>query len=383
MIRGLLIFLVFISSSFAEFEENPLQENTIINSDILHSFYEQLNELQINKEEKVSIVHIGDSHIQADFFPGRVRKSFQKRFGNAGRGFVFPYQIAKSGGALDVRFKHQGIWQHCNIMRNAEMCNIGAAGFTVTASPSSLLVLDAVTKAETDAAFNKITFLDSYGSFLPTSTFGHFQPSKINNRTVIKFDEYQDSLEFKPLFEGNVMPELQGMVLENSRPGVLYHAMGVNGSSTVQYLKSSGFEKQINELNASLIIISFGTNDAYVPSGNFSAQRIKERYRTLIARIRSENPTTPILITTPPDHYYLRKYSNKNVPKLVDALYELADEEGVALWDFYNIMGGANSIVTWRKNGNARGDLIHLTQEGYFRQGDLLFNALMSHYIAR
>jgi len=193
-------------------------------------------------------------------------------------------------------------------MRNADICNIGVAGFTVTASPSSSFVLDAITKAETDAAFNKITFLDNYGSFLPTSARGNFHPQKVNNRTVIHFDEYQDSLEFRPLYDQNTMPELQGMVLENNRPGVLYHAMGVNGSSMTQYLKSSGFEKQISELNASLVVVSFGTIDAYVR---------------------------------------------------------------------------ANSIINWKNEGNARGDLIHFTQDGYYKQGDLLYDALMSHYMAR
>ncbi|PCJ63166.1 MAG: hypothetical protein COA58_16365 [Bacteroidetes bacterium] len=381
--RNLLIAITLIVSSFSESMVEKASSNWIVNPGALTTFFDQLQHLQSEKEGIVSIVHIGDSHVQADFFSGTVRKNLQNRFGNAGRGFVFPYKIAMSGGALDVRFRYSGNWQYCNIMRNADVCNLGAAGFTLTSSPNSTFVLDVISKAETDAAFNKITLLDYYGSFLPSQVIGDFEPQRVNDRTVIYFDEFQDSLEFKPLYEGNMRPELQGLVLENGLPGVLYHAMGVNGSSTTQYLKSNGFEKQIRELSADLVIISFGTNDSYVPTGNFSAQRVKERYRTLITRLRTENPSISILLTTPPDHYYKRKYSSKNVPKLVDALYELAAEEGVAIWDFYHVMGGENSILTWKSEGNARGDLVHFTQEGYIKQGNLLYEALMGHFTTR
>jgi lysophospholipase L1-like esterase len=61
-------------------------------------------------------------------------------------------------------------------------------------------------------------------------------------------------------------------------------------------------------------------------------------------------------------------------------MYELCDEKNVALWDLNAIMGGTNSIVTWRDKGWARGDLIHFTPEGYQKQGDMLYDAIMHHY---
>jgi lysophospholipase L1-like esterase len=156
--------------------------------------------------------------------------------------------------------------------------------------------------------------------------------------------------------------------------------MGINGSSTVQYLKSSGFENQIHDINADLVILSFGTNDTYMPTSSFCARCAKDRYGAIIDRIRTANPDLPILLTTPPDHYYLRRYSNKNLKALIVAMYELCDEKNVAIWDLNAIMGGENSIVTWRNNGWARGDLIHFTSAGYQKQGDMLYDAIMHHY---
>ena len=78
-----------------------------------------------------------------------------------------------------------------------------------------------------------------------------------------------------------------------------------------------------------------------------------------------------------------RKYANKNVAKLVDALHELAMEENVALWDLYGGMGGERAILDWHSNDLARGDLIHFTKEGYIKQGAMLYDALIMHYEER
>ena len=66
--------------------------NRISNNSGLDSFYQKLHRLKSGGERTVSIVHIGDSHIQADFLTAVVRNGFQEFFGNAGRGLVFPYR---------------------------------------------------------------------------------------------------------------------------------------------------------------------------------------------------------------------------------------------------------------------------------------------------
>ncbi|MFT6111916.1 MAG: lysophospholipase L1-like esterase [Bacteroidia bacterium] len=375
-----LMCFLFLLGSFSQNDETVNEQ--LLNSEVLFPFFLQLDAIS-EQDKKVAIVHIGDSHIQADFLTGEVRRRLQACFGNAGRGFVFPYRIANSGGALDVRFTHTGTWQYCSILREYASHDMGAAGFTVTASPSSSFSIDVASRADSDARFTKVTFLDKCGSFSPSDVIGLFTQAKENTHTTICFDQQQERLSFKPTYEKDTTPELQGIVLENNNPGVLYHAMGINGSTVSQYLRSENFEQQIKELNARLVIISFGTNDCYLPSKNFCVSCVKEDYRKLIQRLRKSNDGLPILITTPPDHFYRRKYANKNVATLVDALKELAVEEQVAVWDLYGSMGGSRSILEWHKDGEARGDLIHFTQEGYRKQGKMLYDALMSHYEQR
>lgn len=86
-------------------------ENKIINTPALEPFFRKLLELQKTKKGKINIVHIGDSHIQADFISGTVRDSMQKNFGNAGRGLVFPHSLVKTNGIWDVRFSSNLKWE--------------------------------------------------------------------------------------------------------------------------------------------------------------------------------------------------------------------------------------------------------------------------------
>src|SRR5450631_1614697 len=64
----------------------------------LASFYKKLSMQKKNHNHKISIVHIGDSHLQADFFSGEVRKLLQQQYGNAGRGLMFPFKQANTNG---------------------------------------------------------------------------------------------------------------------------------------------------------------------------------------------------------------------------------------------------------------------------------------------
>ena len=51
----------------------------------LRDFYRRLEMLEKGELRKINVVHIGDSHRQADWFSGSVRMALQKRFGSAGR----------------------------------------------------------------------------------------------------------------------------------------------------------------------------------------------------------------------------------------------------------------------------------------------------------
>lgn len=376
-----LCMLLFISS-LQDASDVELGENTIFYSEALLPFLYSLEKLDSGQKDKVSIVHIGDSHIQADFFSGTTRKMMQERFGNGGRGFVFPYALAGTSGAIDVCFSSSQSWNHCDIMKDFEGCNLGLAGYNVRGKNQQSFTVDTRSRADTDADFTRLKIFNQGAIFLPEEMSGEYTISQTSDRlTEVQFDIPQDSIALMATCDDErTSANLQGVVFENNQPGILYHAVGVNGSSTRQYLRSESYAEQMADLDAELVIISYGTNDCYMYSSKFCIDCVKDRFRRIIKQIREENPSVSILLTSPPDSYIYRKYANQNISKLQKAMQELCFEQNVALWDLYRIMGGKYSIKKWYAEGLARRDYIHFTRAGYELQGQLLYEAIVKAY---
>ena len=66
-----------------QFPQVSLVFNRIFNGSGLDSFYQKLQQLKKTKKGKITVLHIGDSHLQSDHLPGMVRKGFQEFFGAA------------------------------------------------------------------------------------------------------------------------------------------------------------------------------------------------------------------------------------------------------------------------------------------------------------
>ena len=96
----------------------------------------------------------------------------------------------------------------------------------------------------------------------------------------------------------------------------------------------------------------------------------------MIQRIKLALPDAAIILTTPSDHFLFRKKPNEKISGLCRQIYTLAQNEGCAIWNLYEIMGGKSSIKTWQLNKLAGSDKIHFTQAGYVVQGKLFFDAL-------
>ena len=105
--------------------------NRIQNSGSLDSFYMKLASLKKKGNGTVSIVHIGDSHLQAGFISGVVRNGLQEFFGNAGRGLVFPYQLAESNAPDDITSSSNTRWKYNRIAHPEIELTPGISGFGI------------------------------------------------------------------------------------------------------------------------------------------------------------------------------------------------------------------------------------------------------------
>jgi len=442
-----LFCLALASRSFSQvLQLDELEQYPIKNAPLLQPFFEKLIKLEENKEGKINIVHIGDSHIQADFFTNAVRKPLQQEFGNGGHGFTFPYSLNKP--AKPYRFAASAAWQICRNNRPARCepgTEIGLSGYGLGTKAGQFVL--SVEASEEQHRFNTIKIVAPEATSYRLATVKgdkkpmihsvrsgveihrikngesldiiarNYKVSKaaikrennmISNRiwagkklripvtvTETSVDtsiflplKYQWQEKFvsayhqeKPISaiyllqsgERNLY-SLNGFIVENDAPGVIYHSIGTVGSMVSDFNATPLFFEQLPVLSPDFVIASFGTNESY---GEVSAEEFIAQMERFINNIRAFCPDVPILVTTPPTSLLRRGMLNNYVLEYSDALMQ---REDVALWDLYFFTGGLMGAKEDSAAIQIAKDNIHYTVSGYINQGTAFANALLNQY---
>ena len=110
---------------FISYDDNGLILNDNQQAELL---FNKLDRLILQGKGKINILHIGDSHIQADYVSGHLRKRFQEMaWGlNGGRGFVFPVKMAKSNNPWNFSVSYTGNWESCKNVEKDQIGNLHA-----------------------------------------------------------------------------------------------------------------------------------------------------------------------------------------------------------------------------------------------------------------
>ncbi|HTB51353.1 MAG TPA: GDSL-type esterase/lipase family protein [Ferruginibacter sp.] len=363
--------------------------NTISNDKGLDSFYKKLVALKKTHKGVVRIVHIGDSHIQADIFSGTMRNKLQRFFGSAGRGLVFPYQLARSNAPVDISSSSNITW-HYNRLAHPEIpITSGIAGFCIKTDTAAGVAITISVKPGPNGSqsFDHLQFfLDSTASSpakwelkiadkkFPLTIKKDKSDSAFSREIFLQKEE--DSFSITSSDTVNTK-QFFGVSLENSNAGILYHTIGVNGATYNEYNIAPLFWQQLGALDADLYIISLGTNEAQKPSVDETA--FQQQVLLFIQKIKAISPNAAIIITTAADSYKTQR-SNVELEQVNCLLSLISDQNNIPLWDMYNITGGHQSADCWRDNKCMNKDLIHYLPDGYQLQGELFFNAVAKGY---
>ena len=136
----------------------------ILNDSSLDVFFDKLYLLENGAINQLNIVHIGNSHTQAGFITGEIRNILQNRFGNAGRGLVFPYKVANSNSPSDVYSFSNVEWDGCRNSYYEDNSNIGICGFLIeTQDSNAVLKLSLNPKSNLNYHFNKLKIFHPFG----------------------------------------------------------------------------------------------------------------------------------------------------------------------------------------------------------------------------
>jgi len=364
------------------------QNNKINNDYLLGPFFKKLQKLKKRKKGQLNIIHIGDSHIQADLICKVVRKGFQDYFGNAGRGLVFSHQLAKSNAPSDIFSSSNVDWKYNRCAHPEINIMHGISGFGIHSNNSNAKINLDIKNDSIDFSFDKIQLFlgnenSEYTLGIPNDSKCHIFETKIDIDTP-SVTIYLDSLinQFslsKNTYEDTELFSFYGAsLLKKDSMGIIYHNIGCNGAQFWQFSKSKLFFKQLKALKGDLYILSFGTNEAQNTS--IDKDSLISQIDVFVENIRIINPNAIILFTLPPGSYFQGTSPNKTLKTVVNAITYCCLKNNCSYWDLYNISGGYQGARVWNKYKLMAKDLVHFTKEGYNLQGELLLEALVNCY---
>lgn len=366
--------------------------NTIQNAAHLDEFFEELIRLKVTGKGKINIVHIGDSHIQADFLTDVVRRNFQRDFGNAGRGLIVPYRVAGTNEPANFYTSSTSPWKSKRCVFPAQPLPIGIGGVTIsTDQPQTDLTIRVNSNEQRDYSFNAVTVFfqkDSasfYFSIRDTTNaelayIGPYPDGPFVNSSRVLLPRAVEQISIRTIspHEEQRQAIIFGVNLENRHPGILYHAIGVNGAKYAHYNAAIHFARQTQALDPALFIISLGTNESVDYPGLDAS--IPQHIDRLVQSLREFNPQAKFILVTPPDAFRKKTKSNPGIETIRQHVIQYAVENGLAFWDMYKATGGKESAMQWKNKGLLRPDGIHFSRDGYAYQGDLFYQAIMKRY---
>ena len=384
----------FVSYPFINFYADTLI--TEYDSSLLTHFFNKWDKIVKTKEGNLNIIHIGGSHVQAGTFPHTIRQQILIKNPDliGERGLIFPYSAApKSNNPIDYRVRSIGSFSIVRNVFTPHEVPLGLTGVAVitedTLAELRIIFTDSLLKFETEELILMGYSDSSY--IVPTIWIDSLEyfPTKID---TIKKRFYYESLHFTDSFTVRFNCSqgerfiTNGFYLKNSKPGITYHSIGVNGAALPSFLRCENFEQDLDLIYPDLVIMGIGVNDASGP--NFDPEEFKNNYLVLIEKFQKVNPECAFIFVTNNDTYKRVRRKRKvywtnniNGKKVQQVMYELASITQGAVFDQYHIMGGAKSMYQWMQKGLAQRDRVHFTRKGYQLMGMLFHDALMESKI--
>lgn len=362
-------------------------------SPTFEKFFAKLDSIYSGKQKKLHIFHIGGSHIQADIYSNKIRTYLQNtnELSQGQRGFVFPYHLAHTNNPTNYRISgNKDLWQGYRSSIRKDSIAWGLSGVTAAFRMyEDTLYVKSNYKNYTKRPYDFNGIRVFYNTWKEDYNLKILDSNLVITDTLntdkmyreFRFNRPVDSVAFRIRLKDTTItkPEfaLMGIEYMNDNPGIQYTSIGVNGASFDYYKRAAYFEKQLSIYKPDLFIISIGTNDAYMPKSKFDDNKFRSNYEAFIQMIQRGNPECAILLTVPNDNYYRKKYQNPNTEVQQKIIMELAEKYQMAVWDFYEIMGGLGSSNKWYQKKLMPRDRIHFTFLGYSVKADLFLDALI------
>ncbi|MGM9822816.1 MAG: GDSL-type esterase/lipase family protein, partial [Muribaculaceae bacterium] len=338
---------------------------------------------------KLSVLHIGDSHIQGGMLSEALRQTLQSKYGNGGRGLIAPLKLAGTNQPADYSFTSANrAWKATKLTSHKRREGASLTGIAVAFASPALSLNIGVNNI--DDSFSSVTLLHAPAKGNISANSTEMSITKTGNDSLSYATTFalSSACQQLPLYNLSGISELWGAILHNNRSGVVLHSIGNNGACYQHYNQLDSFAARTAVFAPDLIIISLGTNEAF---GNCKdPNAIKNEIHRLVSALQKSNPEAAILLTTPMECDRLQRSrrgrrrrrtvftTNTNCLTVRNIIMQYGAENSIAVWDLYTVAGGKGSAAKWVANSLlAKRDHVHCSAEGYRLQGKLLAEALI------
>jgi len=360
----------------------------------------------------IHIIHYGDSQIEEDRISSTLRENMQSLFGGSGVGML-PAILEVPSMAIFYR-SHGNLERHLLFGPESQEASHNRYGpmaqFSELNGKAEIFIKKHVRKSRFPHAgiFSQVRLLVNTKRSRFTTKLIYEREYEVQKDSVTEteirkekrraIDPQIDTLgnltvyTWKlPYTTSNAHISISGhaeiyTVISETPGGVTVDNVPMRGSSGTFFhrMNSPLLEASYKALHARLIIMEYGGN--LVPGSNaHNIDWTKKLITKQIKAIRKANPDADILFVGPADmakQVNGKLQSYPSLGRVIQALREVALENGVAYWDMHRVMGGNGSMIQWvqRTPPLAQKDHIHFSRSGAAYMGDLLFGAIKMHF---
>jgi len=353
-------------------------------------FYDALRALERRERRRhVRIMWLGDSHAQADFWPDALRGGLQRRFGNAGPGFV--HLGFKAYRHAEIKTHIQGKWRfRPKRPSTIERWGDGAFGLGgILHAGYAERRWATVELRDEELSQREMRWDLCYKFGLPHDAFvleiGGQPPTALSPGDegdvgkLLHIERRAKGLTTLKVDIRDGRTDFCGLTIETDEerhPGVVLDNLGINGAryATVLAWDERAWAEEVKRRMPDLFVFEYGGNEA--GDAIIRPQSYKRQALALIARARRIRPDVSCLVIGPSD----RADAEAKIPPVVEALKQAAADAECMFWNTYQVMGGKGSLRRWRDDERAAPDGVHLKPKGYAQVGALLLADVMSGY---
>lgn len=368
---------IFVKGNKVVLKNQPIVGNV----QQLKFFFDGLNR---TKREVVRIAHFGDSMIEGDLITADFRELLQNRFGGNGVGLL-PITTQDVNFRQSTKISFSSDWKVGTVYSgNPNRFPIGFNGETFVPKAGSWVEYSTPHLYKYLKNFSTVKLL--YTNAKPSNVNFVFNgnekrsekliPGKSLNILTINLTKPANSVRIEFPLEDQA--QIFGVSLENGN-GIYVDNFAMRGNSGVDLNKfDENLVKEFSgKMNYKLVIFEFGLNALGAARGDFT--NYEKSMINVIENLKKLLPNTSFLMISVQDK---GMKTDPLVKDLLDAQKNIAKATNIAFWNFFEVMGGENSMSNWVDANPplAAKDYIHFNERGAKKLASLLAESLIQAY---